>query len=389
MNDNQKLDLANVPQELKVILKLLRTSNVNDELYSDIDWDLFIQQVIHHRVFPLVYPLFKKYDGGVIPKQIIEQLSYLYIQNTFKMLFLTAEMENISRFFTEAKMPLIFLKGPIIAHELYGDVSFRTSSDLDFIIPIEHLTRAEEILVNIGYVKDDYFKSVLNDWKWRHHHVTFFHPQKKLKIEIHWRLHPGPGVEPKFQELWSRRVKSKLTSYPVYMLGKEDLFVFLVVHGARHGWSRIRWLFDIHRLAEQSVDWIEVNKLLRKYQSYNAGAQALILSSKLFNTKIKEPMKALIKNKRAKALAQDAIFYLERMVNLHTDPVPKEVFSYHSHHLFSLMTKRQKLMYILSIVHPFAEDAEVFPLPKLFHFLYFPLRPFIVFWRKKRKHVIS
>ena len=82
----------------------------------------------------------------------------------------------------------------MIAHDLYGDISLRTSSDLDFLIPINELEKAEEIIENLGYEKDDYFTSVLNDWKWRHHHVTYFHPQKRMKLEIHWKLNPGPGV---------------------------------------------------------------------------------------------------------------------------------------------------------------------------------------------------
>ena len=35
-------------------------------------------------------------------------------------------------------------------------------------------------------------------------------------------------------------------------------------------------------------------------------------------------MKFLTKGNRPKKLASEAIFYLERMVNLHTDPVPEE-----------------------------------------------------------------
>ena len=76
-------------------------------------------------------------------------------------------------------------------------------------------------------MKDDYIQTVLNDWKWRHHHFTYFHSEKKVKLEIHWRLHPGPGKEPSFTELWERKQKSSLTKFPVYCLGNEDLFLFL------------------------------------------------------------------------------------------------------------------------------------------------------------------
>ena len=51
---------------------------------------------------------------------------------------------------------------------------FEHQDDLDFLIPMDDLEIAEQILVEIGYVKDDYFESVLNDWKWRHHHITLF-----------------------------------------------------------------------------------------------------------------------------------------------------------------------------------------------------------------------
>ena len=70
---------------------------------------------------------------------------------------------------------------------------------MDVLIPIQDLEKVEELLVKHGYVKDDYIQTVLNDWKWRHHHITYFHPKKKIKLKIHWRLNPGPGKEPSFE----------------------------------------------------------------------------------------------------------------------------------------------------------------------------------------------
>ena len=96
-------------------------------------------------------------------------------------------------------------------------------------------------------------KLLLNDWKWRHHHFTYYHPIQGTKIEIHWRLNPAPSKEPTFNELWSRKRKSSITSYPTYFMGNEDLFFFLVTHGARHGWSRLRWLVDIHQISKKET----------------------------------------------------------------------------------------------------------------------------------------
>ncbi|HWJ76735.1 MAG TPA: nucleotidyltransferase family protein [Niallia sp.] len=388
MQNQVHLNLANVPEELKVILEIIKKNTVNRDLFMGIDWDHFIEQSMHHRVYPVLHSILIHLDKGIIPTKVMNHLSVQYKRNTFNMLYLSSEMERISKFYTEDNIRLLFLKGPVIAHDLYGDVSLRTSSDLDFLISIEDLEKAEAILIKQGYEKVDYIETVLNDWKWRHHHVTYFHPLKRMKAEIHWRLNPGPGVEPKFEQLWNRKLKSELTNYPVYFLGKEDLFLFLVSHGARHGWSRLRWLLDIHQLTEQQVNWKKVNELLKIYQFHKAGAQALALTSELLGSHISAEMMPILANKHSQKLAQEAIFYFEKMVNLHTDPVPEEVFRYHSRHLFSLMSLKQKIWYALSILHPLPEDADALPLPKKLHFLYFPLRPFIWAWRRVRKHAL-
>ena len=65
-------------------------------------------------------------------------------------------------------------------------------------------------------------------------------------------------------------------------------------------------------------------QLLKKYQYLHLGGQALILASQLLNTEINEEMKFLTKGNTSKEVSARGIFYLERMVNLHTDPVPEE-----------------------------------------------------------------
>ena len=97
--------------------------------------------------------------------------------------------------------------------------------------------------------------TVLNDWKWRSHHIVYFHPQKNIMLEIHWRLEPFPSKELTFNELWARRRVSQITNYPVYFLGEEDLFVYLVSHGARHGWFRLRWLLDIDQMVRKGLNF--------------------------------------------------------------------------------------------------------------------------------------
>ncbi|WP_079505347.1 nucleotidyltransferase domain-containing protein [Mesobacillus jeotgali] len=380
------LDLSEVPRELKVQLSLL-SKDIKEVCFEGLNWDLFIDLAMHHRTFPVLYPKLKQLQEGTIPEYVMKTLEMQYRQNTFRMLQLCAEMEQVSNLFAKNEINLIVLKGPVLASDLYGDLSRRTCGDLDVLIPISDLKRAEELLLQEGYRKDDYIHSVLGDWKWRHHHVTFFHETKLIKLEIHWRLNPGPGVEPAFEDLWARKRVSSITNSPVYYLGREDLFTFLVSHGARHGWSRLRWLMDISQMVEQEMEWRQILSMFEKYSSRDVAGQALILASELLGCRLPKGTEQLMTSSKAKHLAKDAIFYIEKMVNLHTDPVPEEVAVFHKEHLFSLMSKKQKALFILSFLYPYPEDAETLPLPKQFHLLYFPLRPFLWGWRRTRRQV--
>ncbi|MEK3885885.1 nucleotidyltransferase domain-containing protein [Bacillus sp. FSL K6-3431] len=391
MNKHVDLNVTNISKELKLILEIVKSENddVSKERYVDIDWDLFLQLALHHRLYPLLYTKIMKMEGSRIPSHISKTLYNYYQKNTFRMLHLCGEMEKLSKLFNENEILLLFLKGPVLADDLYGDISKRTSGDLDILISIENLDKANALLIDLGYEKDEYIHSVLNDWKWRHHHFTYYHPVQGTKIEIHWRLNPAPSKEPTFNELWGRKRKSSITSYPTYFMGNEDVFFFLVTHGARHGWSRLRWLVDIHQIVKKDLKWNDLYHLLKKYQSRYIGGQSLILSAQLLNTTITTDMVPIIKGNRPKNLAEDVMFYLERMVNLHTEPVPTEIAKYHAKHLFSLMSYQQKFLYLLSVLHPYYTDVETLSLPKKLHFLYFPLRPFLWMWRKTRKHALS
>lgn len=395
MIPKQKNVMNQFSKELQLMLALLNTESNNNflinrkELLSVIQWDTFVHLSLHHRVFPVIYQRLKEINNDQIPAQVMQTLQGYYQRNVFRMLQLSGETEMIAQSFAKQEIKTIFLKGPVLAAHLYGDISLRTSADLDLLIPIDKLENAEEILLSQGYIKDDYIQSVLNDWKWRHHHITFHHPHKKIKVEVHWRLNPGPGKEPSFKQLWDRKQESLLTRNSVFILGNEDLFLFLVSHGSRHGWSRLRWLQDIEFLTKVNLDWNKIVKLLKKYYYSYVGGQALILGSNLLNVKITKDMEYLTESRRAERLAQEAHFYIRQMVNLHTEPVPKDIADYHKKHLFSLMSYQQKFLFITSFLFPYPEDAEVLPLPKFLHFLYFPLRPFLWAWRWGRKHALS
>ncbi|OCT11052.1 Renal dipeptidase [Paenibacillus pectinilyticus] len=390
------LNVTQFSKELKVLFLFLKSGEsvgdvpeLDQDWLVDFDWDKFLKLTLHHRVYPELYRKLQTMKTAWVPSHMMDTLRKHYHNNAFQMLHLSAEMEQLSKSFATQMIRSLVLKGPVLAADLYGDISLRTSRDLDILVPIDDLDRVDDLLSKLNYEKIEYPLTVLNDWKWRHHHITYYHADKRVTVEIHWRLGPGPAKEPSFNELWERRRLSTITSSPVHYLGKEDLFSFLASHGARHGWSRLRWLVDIDQIVKQNLDASVLIKQLKKHDNLHVGAQALVLTTQLLQTTLPSELNVLTTGSRARRLAQGAIFYIRQMVNLHTDPVPEDVSKYHKRHLFSLMSNWNKVLFVLSFMYPYPEDVETLPLPKYAQFLYFPLRPFLWAWRRAKKQTAA
>jgi hypothetical protein len=348
---------------------------------NEIDWKYFLELMGYHRVDPLVYFNIKKWSiSKYVPSEVLDALYLGCNRNTFQMLHLSAEMERVCRVLSENQIRTLMLKGPVLAKYLYGDISLRTSKDLDILVPVDEVEMVEILLLNLGYVIIDDKPHILNEWKWRDHHSSYFHPQKNIQVEIHWRLHPDYGLEPSFDEMWRRRNVSELTDFPIHFLGNEDLFFYLITHGFRHGWFRLRWLFDIDKLMRMNLDWNHISQQLKEYESFPIGGQAVILASQLFRTPIQQELEPWTIDKQAIRMARDVtVLFIGRK------PVNNSLDKYYRRTLFSMKSTSQKWRYIINRLRPSSLDAAALPLPESLHFLYFPLRPILWLWRRMQR----
>lgn len=401
MRKDYILDTSEIPKELSLLIELLKdrdplnTFYREPDLFSTIDWKEFLDLALHHRVYPILYNRMKILNKDIVPEYVLKNLERLYKINTFEMLKLCGEMEQINQLFIDANLRFLYLKGPILAKELYQDISLRTSKDLDLLIPLEQLEVVERLLtlagykqkeIDFSYIPDPTF---LNEWKWRGgHHISFFHPEKRINIEVHWKMHPPPSIEPSFEDLWRRKRTSHLLKSPAFYLGQEDLLFYLCAHGARHGWFRLRWLFDIHQIMKKEVMWEEDSLERPKYHYYLAFGQGLLLSSCLFGTEINGKWEHLTNSKRTHQSAQNAMMFIIQKLNLHGD-LPETFNKIYQEYQVSLLTLKQRIIYEMTKLYPSRIDNQTLELPKSLHFLYFPLRPILAIWRKFRNHAVS
>ncbi|GIQ69776.1 Renal dipeptidase [Xylanibacillus composti] len=371
------VDLDACSKELAFLFAILGFENNPGRLEQlmrneqELDWEQFLVLVDHHRVYPVVYATLKKIEHHIVPPHILSALHTRYSQNTFRMLYLTGEMERISRALSDAGVHLLMMKGPVLAHKLYGDLSLRTSKDLDVLVPPHMAEAADHVLTSQGYVSLENKKK--KDRK-KDHHLTYRHVQSNAEIELHWRLNRETGREPDFSELWSRRQKSAITTFPVYCLGDEDLFFYLLTHGARHGWFRLRWLDDLDHMLKHDLDWREINDRLHEFKFTHLKDHTLLLASRLLGTPIKHAER-LKEDKRSVMLA-----------NLALQSISGENVSKYR---YTIKSPRQKVKHVLELFVPKARDKEMLALPESLSILYFPLRPVLWFCRRCKQWFLT
>lgn len=391
-----ELDISFFPKELRYMLSILALEDdsinggAGEEWPKDMNWKQFLHFTDHHRIYPLIYTKLKNRDEQRIPEHAIQELRARYIKNTYKMLYLSSELDKIVKRFDSRNIRSLMLKGPMLAEALYGELSLRTSKDLDILLSIEDIEKAEDILKSLGFtITSHSFPRILNDWKWKSHHISYIHADSGIQIELHWRLNPETGMEPSFEELWARRAVSTLTSdrYPIHYLGAEDMFLYLISHGARHGWFRLRWLTDIDQMLRKGIHCQKLFDLLAAYNCRHLIGQALVLSSRLLKSPVPEGLELLAHKGRAIRLARSSLTFIKHSVTLCPEPTP-DVAPHYQRYMSSIKTTREKWNYGIKRLYPSSRDAIALPLPRPLHFLYFPLRPFLWLWRQMRKQPI-
>lgn len=309
---------------------------------------------------------------------IKEQLTIEKKRTTLELLRFSIELVRVIDYFKKSDLPVICLKGPVIGQKVYGLVGLRTFKDLDLLIEETRLSEATVLLKQLDYILDS---SSEYDAK-RSHHLVFIHSQTRHMIELHWRLHPNILHEPTFLELWSRHETVTIAGVDVPCLETEELFVYLISHGAKHAWFRLRWLYDIHLFLEQPLDFDRIRNRLAERGCLHMMGQALLLRKELFAGAIPDEFLDLTENRRSQRMAVMAHRIIEEQNDPGKDNQTLAEYSYWKRYYWLIRDGEKRREFVWHHLLPNQHDVATLRLPQRLSFLYGPLRP--VTWSIRR-----
>ncbi len=392
MNKQRSLEPHMYPAELALLLELLQSESAsslpaqmihNSSETSSLDWKEFVALANHHRVYPTIQAQCAGHPQ--LPEQVKQWLTQKYNRNAFTMLQLSGQMQRLSALLDERGIRALQLKGPVLARLLYGDLSRRTSKDLDVLVPMDQAQQAEELLLELGYIKTQSVPRTTDNWRWRYNHESYTDERTGVEIELHWRLNGDAGKEQGFEELWSRRQTLAFGGTDVHMLGMEDLLIYLAVHGARHAWFRLRWLVDIDRLVQKHLDWSLLRQLSQQYRCEHIVGQALLLSASWLGTPIHADMMYWTERAHARELTVRVLPFITNRVNLCPEPETEALAKPYRSYQYALKKPGQKALFWMRKLGPDDWDMQTLPLPKGLYFLYYPLHPFLLLYRRTQR----
>lgn len=211
-----------------------------------IDWPRFCALARRHRVTGFARIALDA-AGIAVPPTLIGGQRRRVARN----LLLLDEAGRIAALLAERKIAAVFLKGGGLAELAYGDQNVKQTLDNDLLIAPEHIADVIELLAQAGYRVtdpagpiDDKRLAVLIDMV---KECTLVHAANGAVLDLHWRATSVKGLlaEPNLTRD-VRMVAAGGRMLPT--LRDEPLMVYLAVHGARHGWSRLKWLADFNAL---------------------------------------------------------------------------------------------------------------------------------------------
>lgn len=268
---------------------LARIAEATKEVH---DWPRVEAIAGRHRVTGLVHKALTSLPEGAMEDTaaaaVLRRLRDLAAKQAQHCLRLTMESTRLQALFTAAGIQPVFLKGSALTKAMYGDLSLRSSKDIDIYVCPDQAPAAATVLLAAGYRPlHPQAAEHLPTWVRYGKAIDWQSVTSGAMLELHWKLTDLPllrGAQP------TRHLQQVQIAGSAHLptLSGDLLLSYLCVHGASHAWGRLKWLADVYALLPQNNP-AAIEEIYQRAVTHDAGravAQALQLCHDLFGLEI-------------------------------------------------------------------------------------------------------
>ena len=356
-----------------------RVAAVRGATAGSLDWERVLRIACRQRVEGLV-------NDGIVraglapPAPVAAAFGARGSSILRKSMMQAAESMRLRRLVEAAGIEVMVLKGVAVEWLAYGRLGLKSASDIDLLVTPPMAARARDLLIDDGYVLVEppgLTPERFETWVGLSKECEFKNRTSGFNVELHWRLTDNPTLLRGLSVNSDSQVVAVTADAGLRTLAAGPLYSYLCVHGAMHGWSRLKWLADVGALLSRETG-DGVARLHECAGGLGAGvcsAQTLLLCERLFQTPLPEDLAAEFRaSARVKRLVEVALRAMaggEGEVEIEDRPFAAGLVAL-SH--FSLGVGWRYALDELGRKWIGVSDRMSVPLPRPLHFLYHLLR---------------
>jgi hypothetical protein len=349
-------------------------------------------EAVRHKVGRLVLS-WMRHNGVAGRPQVQDALKTKVMADTSTRLLLLRHWPALVRLLAEEGIPCLTLKGPAASIQLHGDPAEREFVDLDLLVDLPDPGSLAPVLARAGFLPMDrssrqdlsrldrrLFRSV--------HHAGFLHRDLPVHVEIHGRdgfknheeLFPVSAAE-----LFRQAVGLVHDGQTLLTLDPVHHSLFMIAHGIKHAWGLLLWALDgAAILSPARAAWHPA--ILERGKELGM-SRMLAVSAAVVQRTFGAPLPAgfaALTNDRHLVPVPALRHCLERLENGSRghQSIPTTL-KHGICHLGAVAGGRWfSLRLFLDLFKITAADLDLVRLPRSFFFLYLPLRPVFVVYRR-------
>lgn len=262
---------------------------VSHRLTQGVDWSGLCSILSRCGLSALAYQRIVR-AGIVVPESITAWLRTQYHYTLRRNLFLGEELHIVTSRFIRDGIPVLVVKGPVLAHIGVGDF-VRAYDDLDLLVERSDAMRAAESLRSIGFIEVQRPSHGF--------HQTFTRTRRERERSTTIELHSGladvwsPYV-PDVAGIWSRSFDLEILGHVVRCPALTDHLLLTIMQLAHHHWSP-RLLVDIGYVVhsrERAINWEQLIQQAVVWQMRALAGSALYCIASLLQVRLPKEAEA-------------------------------------------------------------------------------------------------
>jgi hypothetical protein len=316
--DINRFDEKFTSTELFVVKALFRGERISNA--SSFSEDEVLKYSAQNGVAALLYKRLREADDGSMPDKLLQRLKNEYLKTLVQNTNLLNKAVKINSLLEKNGVPVVFLKGIIVAPFCYKDTALRPMSDIDLLIPEQDVQKAYDLLLSEGAVKAD---PVEKDHPSNHHlpMIVF----KSAPVEVHRFLTSKDSdyfIPP--DDIFKNRILWSDGKFALPGPSYVDIFIYMIVHvyyTFLRGGMRLSWMYDF-LLLQGMVD-VKSSEFTTRVKEWKVEYPVLLMLTLLELLKGRQP--SFPGWESEKKLMQDILLSVSY---LHEEPADSMLLSY-------------------------------------------------------------